>query len=84
MTLIRPAPRMVPYTPKEEASLAATTAARALPATWGTLRSIRLAPSVGASVSPAASGFSRITGPCLSFPYADDQLHEKGTSGRNH
>ncbi|ANP49975.1 hypothetical protein AVL59_10460 [Streptomyces griseochromogenes] len=28
-----PAPRIVPYTPKYEASLAATTAARALPAT---------------------------------------------------
>ncbi|OKJ80078.1 hypothetical protein AMK32_27750 [Streptomyces sp. CB01883] len=59
-TLTTPAPRIVPYTPKYEASLAATTAARALPATWGTLRSIRFRP---------VSGVSRIPGTCLPFPY---------------
>lgn len=84
-TLIRPAPAIVPYTPKEEASLAATTAARALPATWGTLRSMRLdSPFEPTSATPASSDLSRIVGPCLPFPYGIDQLHEKGTCGRNH
>ncbi|MGW5538482.1 hypothetical protein ACWER6_30425 [Streptomyces sp. NPDC004009] len=77
-TLTTPAPRIVPYTPKYEASLAATTAARALPATWGTLRSIRLR---------LASGVSRIPGTYLPFTHSNDlvdRLHEKGTHGRNH
>ncbi|NJP44519.1 hypothetical protein [Actinacidiphila epipremni] len=38
-TLTTPAPAIVPYTPRFEASFAATTAATALPATCGTLSS---------------------------------------------
>ncbi|QZZ30686.1 hypothetical protein [Streptomyces sp. ST1015] len=53
ITLTTPAPRIVPYTPKDEASFAASTAANALPATCGTLR----------------SGLSRMPGPNLPFPY---------------
>ncbi|OIJ67343.1 hypothetical protein WN71_013840 [Streptomyces mangrovisoli] len=81
MTLTTPAPRIVPYTPKYEASLAATTAATALPATWGTLRSSRFLPAgfvvtsspvLGSSTS---SGLPRIPGPCLTFLYLIDMTH---------
>ncbi|SCD68355.1 hypothetical protein GA0115253_101415 [Streptomyces sp. Termitarium-T10T-6] len=51
-TLITPAPAIVPYTPNCEASTAAATAATALPATCGRLRSMRL--SLG---STSLSGF---------------------------
>ncbi len=51
-TLITPAPAMVPYTPSCEAATAAATAATALPATCGRLRSMRL--SLG---SMSLSGF---------------------------
>jgi hypothetical protein len=87
ITLTTPAPRTVPYTPAQDASSAATTAATALPATWGTLRPIRLGRPV--TLSPALAwspepGLSRIPEPCLPFPYLFDQPHEKGTYGRNH
>jgi len=83
-----PAPGIVPYTPKEEASPAARTAATALPATWGTLRSIRFRfppPDVSSEVDcRTTSGLSRIPGPCLPFPHQIDSLYEKGTYDRNH
>ncbi|MEW2301792.1 hypothetical protein AB0958_17765 [Streptomyces sp. NPDC006655] len=87
ITLTTPAPRIVPYTPKEDASLAAITAATALPATWGTLRSIRFGrpfTSSPALVSTPDPGLSRIPEPCLPFPYLFDRLHKKRTYGRNH
>ncbi|MER7841768.1 hypothetical protein ABTY98_39260 [Streptomyces sp. NPDC096040] len=86
-TLTTPAPTIVPYTPKQDASLAATTAATALPATWGTLRSIRFELPFTSSPIPVSSpepGLSRIPEPCLPFPYLFDPLHQKGTHERNH
>ncbi|MEU1040416.1 hypothetical protein ACFYP4_00485 [Streptomyces sp. NPDC005551] len=67
IALTTPAPRIVPYTPKYEASLAATTAATALPATCGTLRSTRFLFG-----SCEVSDVSPIPEPCLPFPYLAD------------
>ncbi|CAM5591527.1 hypothetical protein SXANM310S_01531 [Streptomyces xanthochromogenes] len=60
-TLTTPAPMNVPYTPSVEASTAAATAASALPATWGTLRSMRFFSSV------PESGLSLMPSPCSPF-----------------
>lgn len=87
ITLTTPAPRIVPYTPKLDASSAATTAATALPATWGTLRSICFELPFTSSpvlVSSPEPGLSRIPEPCLPFPHLFDRLQKKGTYGRNH
>lgn len=65
-TLTTPAPTIVPYTPSPAASLAATTAATALPATWGRLRSSRF-PLGFSCASWEVSGFSPISDPCLPF-----------------
>ncbi|GAA3294895.1 hypothetical protein GCM10020295_20640 [Streptomyces cinereospinus] len=82
--LTTPAPRIVPWTPKQEASRAAATAARKLPATWDTLGSIRLFRTVSPVLgSWTTSGLPRITGPCLPFPHLADLRYERGTYGRN-
>lgn len=87
MTPTTPAPAIVPYTPKEEASSAARTAATALPATWGTLRSIRFCLTSSSDASEldfrTTPGFSRIPGPCLPFPHQIDVPYERGTYDRN-
>ncbi|MER5292921.1 hypothetical protein ABT382_12645 [Streptomyces pharetrae] len=76
-----------PVHPEGGGEFGGQVAATALPATWGTLRSIRfcLTSSSDASEfdSRTRSGFSRIPGPCLPFPHQIDLAYERGTYDRD-